>query len=121
VADTFDLPFLTNNPGLQVYAADGAALGGVSEVYYDAASGRPQWLGLGWSGKLVPLEGMRLQDGNLVSRQTQDVIEAQPEIRPVEDGMAAEDAFLLARYFELEADHDRPLAVYRLTWEYGGE
>ena len=67
-----------------VMSADGERIGKLEEVYYDEATGRPEWLAVGTGfvsrNRLVPLEGATLTRGSLTLPYTKDVVKHAPDV-----------------------------------------
>ena len=84
-----------------------ARLGTIDEIYFDASSGRPQWLVIK-SGRFarrsfVPLTGARRIPGGIMTTYDRRLIAAAPRITD-DDDLAEEQAHALYRHYGLAYD-----------------
>jgi len=87
--------------GYDVYSYDDEKIGSVEEVYYDEATRRPEWIGigtgfLGMKRVLVPVDGAQVDGDKLRVRFSKDQVKDSPDI----DGD------------EISVDTERELASY---------
>jgi stress response protein YsnF len=71
--------------GAPVYAQDGGKIGEVEEIFYDAQSGQPEWIGIGTGffgtkRVLVPVQGGRLEPDGLYVPYSEDQVKDSPDI-----------------------------------------
>lgn len=71
--------------GSPVYDTAGEKIGKVDEIYYDTATGRPEWIGLGtgfFGNKhlLVPVAGANAREDGVVVPYTKAQVENAPEV-----------------------------------------
>ena len=70
--------------GAPVYAADGDQIGSVEEVFYDAQTNQPEWIGVG-SGffgtkrAVVPVAGANVRDDKLLAATLDAIVVERPE------------------------------------------
>jgi uncharacterized protein (TIGR02271 family) len=88
--------------GSTVYDDAGEKIGSVEEIFYDPATSRPEWVGigtglLGTKRVLVPVEGSRVTDDGLVVSYPKDHVKAGPDVD--EDELTVEhEQQLIAHY-----------------------
>src|SRR3954468_9709330 len=88
--------------GETVYDDAGEKIGSVEEIFYDPATRRPEWVGIGTGllatkRVLVPVEGSRITDDGLMVAYPKDHVKAGPDID--EDELTAEhEQQLIAHY-----------------------
>ncbi|MFL6005792.1 MAG: DUF2382 domain-containing protein [Gaiellaceae bacterium] len=88
--------------GEPVYDSAGEKIGSVEEIYYDAATQSPEWIGIGtgfFSTKrvLVPVEGAQLNGDGLMVAYSKDHVKDGPDVDEDEISSARE-AELCAHY-----------------------
>lgn len=82
---TYTLDDLVRFQGAPVYDATGDRIGSVEEIFYDDASGRPEWVGIGTGflrtkRVLVPLEGASVRDDGLYVAHESDHVKGSPDV-----------------------------------------
>jgi uncharacterized protein (TIGR02271 family) len=88
--------------GETVYDEAGEKIGSVEEIFYDPATSRPEWVGigtglLGTKRVLVPVEGARVTDDGLMVAYPKDHVKDGPDVD--EDELTAEhEQELIAHY-----------------------
>jgi uncharacterized protein (TIGR02271 family) len=88
--------------GETVYDDAGDKIGSVEEIFYDPATSRPEWVGigtglLGTKRVLVPVEGSRVTDDGLMVAYPKDHVKDGPDVD--EDELTAEhEQQLIAHY-----------------------
>jgi uncharacterized protein (TIGR02271 family) len=88
--------------GETVYDDAGEKIGSVEEIFYDPATSRPEWVGigtglLGTKRVLVPVEGSRVTDDGLMVAYPKDHVKDGPDVD--EDELTAEhEQQLIAHY-----------------------
>jgi|SRR5215213_5832227 len=95
---------------------DGDKIGTVADVFYDDATGAPEWLlvqtGLfGRRETFVPLESARTEGSDIVVPYAKDFVKDAPNVDTDED-LSVGDEQVLARYYSLEFGN-RPAAPPR--------
>ncbi|HEY8489897.1 MAG TPA: PRC and DUF2382 domain-containing protein [Dehalococcoidia bacterium] len=99
--------------GQPVLAADGDKIGNVEEIYYDEATGVPEWIGIGtgFLGRkrlVVPVEGARIQEGEQAAVQvpySKDQVKDTPEVPA--DQIPEETERELYRHYGLQPSRER--------------
>lgn len=82
--------------GADVNGSDGDKIGSLENVYVDADSGRPEWLGVktglfGTKETLVPIEGVEGDDGALRVAYTKDQVKDAPNVDPAQGEVDRQD------------------------------
>jgi uncharacterized protein YrrD len=92
---------LLERRGDGVLAADGERIGKLEEVYFDDATGRPEWVAVGTGffskNRLVPAEGLRLTPDGLVLPYSKDVVKHAPDVHG--DAISADDERALRDHY----------------------
>jgi hypothetical protein len=82
--------------GLPVISSDGQRIGVIEEIFEDATTGTPEWIGLGAGvlfahRVLVPLRDATTdQDGTLIVHHTKDAVTGSPEVELLDDDFLAQ-------------------------------
>jgi uncharacterized protein (TIGR02271 family) len=71
--------------GVDVVDQDGDRIGAIEDIYYDDATGEPEWVGIGTGifglkRRVVPVEGARLEDGQLRVPYDKDMVKDSPDV-----------------------------------------
>jgi uncharacterized protein (TIGR02271 family) len=74
-----------NLQGSTVHAQDGSKIGSVEEIFYDADTNEPEWIGIGtgfFSSKrvLVPLVGASASSGGVTVPYSKDMVKDSPDV-----------------------------------------
>jgi hypothetical protein len=82
---TSTLDDLVRFRGAAVYDAKGARIGAVDEIFYDDATSRPEWVGIGTGflrtkRVLVPLEGASVRDDGLYVAYDAEHVKRSPDV-----------------------------------------
>jgi len=91
--------------GAKVYDSAGEKIGTVEEIFYDASTNRPEWVGIGMGffgtkPVFVPVEGARLDDDEITIRWSADQVKDSPDIDS--DEVSQETERELYSYYGLE-------------------
>jgi hypothetical protein len=92
--------------GVDVKSADDATIGKVNDVFYDAATREPEWIGLG-SGffgmkhLVVPLDGATTEEDCIRVPFDRDVVKNQPEFDHEHGVLTRDSEHRLCVYFAL--------------------
>ena len=108
--DTMTLEQLRDARGLPVYAADGDKIGAVEELFYDEATGRPEWIGIGTGffgtkRVLVPTAGADMRGDGVYVPYDKDQVKDSPDIDSDEISESTERE--LATYYGLGYSEQR--------------
>jgi uncharacterized protein (TIGR02271 family) len=84
-ADWFSMEEIRTAEGQPVYSSDGEKIGEVEEIFYDEATYRPEWIGIGVGlfGKkrlLVPVQSARLDADGYTVPYTKEQVKDSPDI-----------------------------------------
>ena len=71
--------------GMTVTDSSGEKIGAIEDVYYDDATGRPEWIGIGTGifglrRRVVPVEGARLEAEHLSVPYAKDLVKDSPDV-----------------------------------------
>jgi uncharacterized protein (TIGR02271 family) len=85
MADTMTMEQVRNLQGSTVYAQDGSKIGSVEEIFYDADTNEPEWIGIGtgfFSSKrvLVPLVGANASSDGVTVPFAKDMVKDSPDV-----------------------------------------
>jgi stress response protein YsnF len=106
--------------GKPVYALDGDKLGNLDVIYYDEATGEPEWLGvksglLGMKHFLVPVMGAQFQDGENACIRVpypKEQVSNTPDVEDMdEDGISEEAERRLYLHYGLQPSERRSESV----------
>ena len=102
--DAMTVEALAQARGLPVYDSDEDKIGEVEEIFYDDASDRPEWLGIGTGffgtkRVLVPVEGAEMTADGVYVRYSKAQVKDSPDIDSDEIDTGTEQA--LRSYYEL--------------------
>ena len=83
--------------GADVVDANGEKIGSVEDIYYDDATGRAEWIGigvgfLGLKRRVVPVAGATLNDDVVQVQYDKDLVKESPDVDPddIEPGLERE-------------------------------
>ena len=102
---------LTDVRDKEILSSDGEKIGSVRDIYYDDATGQPEWVGigtgfLGMQEKLVPVEVLEFHGDALRVPFTKDKVKEEPDFK-LEDGrLSNADEMALCRYFGISGEHN---------------
>jgi hypothetical protein len=96
--------------GVDVVDQDGDRIGAIEDIYYDDATGEPEWVGIGTGifglkRRVVPVEGARLEDGQLRVPYDKDMVKDSPDVD--DDEISAERETDLYAYYGLTSSAGR--------------
>ncbi|MDQ3822581.1 MAG: PRC and DUF2382 domain-containing protein [Actinomycetota bacterium] len=96
--------------GTPVYAADGDKIGAVEELFYDEATGRPEWIGIGTGffgtkRVLVPTAGAEMRGDGVFVPYEKDQVKGSPDIDS--DEISEQTERDLATYYGLGYSEQR--------------
>ena len=97
--------------GAPVYDAQGDKIGSVEEIFYDEASGTPEWIGLGTGffgtkRVLVPVAGAGRTEDGLVVPYDKEQVKSSPDIDS--DEISGEAESELVSYYRLGGGASQP-------------
>jgi uncharacterized protein (TIGR02271 family) len=104
--DRMTMERITGAHGAPVYDSDGEKIGTVEEIFYDADSNRPEWIGIGTGffgtkRVLVPLESAEVADDGVRVPYPKDQVKDSPDIDS--DEISAEKEQELYAYYRLRS------------------
>ncbi len=107
MVDSITLQALASARGRDVHDFDGRRIGAIEEIFYEEASERPEWIGIGTSffpGRrlLVPVRGAELSDDRLAVPYDCTEVEDAPDVRG--DVVEAELEHALIEHYGLDFD-----------------
>jgi uncharacterized protein (TIGR02271 family) len=101
--------------GTPLYSSDGEKIGKVEEIFYDEATGRPEWIGIGTGffgtkRVLVPVQGASVDADGFRVPHTKERVKDSPDIESDEISESSERA--LYEYYGLESSQSRSPTTY---------
>jgi uncharacterized protein (TIGR02271 family) len=108
--DAMTIERITEARGEPVYDSDGEKIGSVEEIYYDAETNRPEWIGIGTGffgtkRVLVPLESAQLSDDGVRVAYPKDHVKDSPDVDS--DEISQDQEQELYAYYRLKAPTGR--------------
>ena len=112
--ETVSMDALQAARGRAVIASDGEKIGAVEELFFDNATGDPEWIGIGTGlfgtkRVLVPVERAELADEGLYVPFSKDHVKASPDVDS--DEISQETERELYAYYGLEYSEQRSETV----------
>ena len=85
MANSMTMDQVRNLQGSPVHAQDGSKIGSVEEIFYDADTNEPEWLGIGTGffgtkRVLVPLAGASTASDGVTVPYSKDMVKASPDV-----------------------------------------